>query len=420
MVKNNIDKGLLKAYLVEVMKTQPEISKVDFNKLPDKPGTTEVYRRNFGSWTLAKTLARQKSENTEAIKFDFKGAKTEKLITSLRREVKRLRKNELTIEEVRRYIFKLQDIKPTVPSWLISTKKRKVSIHGVPSLLLSDFHMGEVVVPEQVFGVNEFNLTIASERIRKVVENATDILTNHLKSDYPGLVLLLNGDFVSGNIHEELLVSNEKPIMPVVIETYNSLIWAIETLAKTVPNIMVFCCHGNHSRTFKKPIHKNAALSSYDWLIYTMLDRYFRDNNKINFQIAPNDDIQFKIYNHGYRLTHGGQFRGGQGFLGHIAPVARGEIRKRLAAESYGQNYDTLIIGHFHSYGMFKHVITNGSLVGYSEYSMNNNFPYERPVQALWLTHPKHGITFSCPVFCTSEALKKPKPWVSWPNVNVK
>ena len=416
IAKNKVDEaekqGLLQ-FLAEALRDTPNISGAAFNDLPNRIATERVYRRFFGTWNKAKALAAKLLPQTDITKSTTGVDLLKRNICNLRKENAKLYKERLTATEIREQIFNLEGVLPAKPSWLVDIP-RKTSIHGIPVLLLSDFHMGEIVRSEQVFDVNEFNLNIAEQRIKLLAKHVLDILVNHLSSKYPGLVLLLNGDFVSGCIHEELLITNEQPIMPVVVRTYNILIWFIELMHKTIGNVQVFCCHGNHSRTFKKPIHKDAALSSYDWLIYTMLDRYFKDNVYINFNIAIGDDIQFKVYNHHYRMTHGGQFRGGQGFLGHIAPITRGEIRKRSAAESYGMNYDTLLLGHFHSYGHFKRVITNGSLVGYSEYSMNNNFPYERPQQALWLNHPDHGITFSVPIFCTQTKLSKKTEWVSW------
>jgi hypothetical protein len=228
------------------------------------------------------------------------------------------------------------------------------------------------------------------------------------------LVILLNGDFVSGNIHDELTITNEKPIMPIVLAELGRLTWFIEEMSKHFPKIALFCCPGNHSRITKKPVFKDKALTTYDWLIYSLLEKHFENNSRIHFEITPGDDIQFKVYSHTYRMTHGAQFRGGQGFLGHIAPVTRGEIRKRSAAESYNQLYDTLVLGHFHSYGWFKRAIINGSLVGYSELSFGANFDYERPQQALWINHPDHGITFRVPIFCTKEEKSKPAPWITW------
>lgn len=419
MIRNDkAEKQKLLKFLAGAMRNNPDLTMAAFNKLPNKMATERVYRRSFGTWNKAKKLALDLLPAVSPeVERDLKIDGLEKTIGDLRRENIKLYKKQLTMAEIREQIFDLEGIAPDVPGWVLGVRSKQ-STHGVPTLFLSDFHMGEVIKPEQVFGINKFNMAIAEERIRLLVHNVLDVLTNHLKSDYPGLVILLNGDFVSGSIHEELLITNEQPIMPVVVRTYGILIWLIEQLHGAFGNIQVFCCHGNHSRTFKRPIYKETALSSYDWLIYTLLDRYFQSNNTVNFQIASGDDIQFKIYNHHYRMTHGGQFRGGQGFLGHIAPVTRGEIRKRSAAESYGMNYDTLLIGHFHTYGHFKRIISNGSLVGLSEYSMGNNFPYERPQQALWLTHPDNGITFDVPIFCTKERQPKIEPWISWKEEN--
>ena len=409
---NNKQAEMLR-FLKNTMDKEPDITSRKFDQFPDKPCTESVYRHVFGSWEKAKHLACQPSVGHVA-PFDFKKERSKKTVTELRKEIVNLKKTRLTTEEVRRYIFELKDGPTKVPDWLVKVGKGKPSMHGVPTLLLSDWHIGEVIKSEQVFGVNEFNLDIAGERIQMLANNTIEVLTQHLKSDYPGLVLLLNGDFVSGCIHDELITTNEEPIMPIVLKTYGMLIWFIEQMMSHFSKLMVFCAPGNHARTTKKPAFKDIGATSYDWLIYNLLESHFEDSPDVCFNITSSDDLQYKIYNHGYRMTHGGQFRGGQGFLGHIAPVTRGEIRKRSAAESYGMDYDTLVIGHFHSYGTFKRVVVNGSLIGYGEYAIGNNLPYERPQQALWLTHPEHGITFSCPIFCTKENLPKKTPWITW------
>ena len=64
-----------------------------------------------------------------------------------------------------------------------------------------------------------------------------------------------------------------------------------------------------------------------------------------------------------------------------------------------GQDYDTLVLGHWHRYISTRQIIVNGSLCGYNEYAFLGNFPYEPPIQALWITHPDRGITFQMPVY---------------------
>ena len=59
-------------------------------------------------------------------------------------------------------------------------------------------------------------------------------------------------------------------------------------------------------------------------------------------------------------------------------------------------------------------LIVNGSLKGYDEYAYANNFGYEPPRQALWITHPTHGITFSCAVNVERKKELKKTEWVGW------
>jgi predicted phosphodiesterase len=415
--KDKLDKATLLEFLSEVLQDFPNITEKQFNAIPNKCCTERTYRRIWGTFRKAKAEAFRLRPMVPPVVSDFSVTKeTEKqVIANLKKEIKVLKKNKLTTEGIRKYIFKLKDTPTHVPDWLLKTQHTDESFHGVPTLLVSDLHYGEVVDSDQVFGVNKYNMDIADERLKILADNTTGILLKHLPSTYPGMVLCLAGDNVSGTIHEELLISNETPIMPVVVRVYGKLIWFIEQMKKIAGNVQVFCVHGNHGRTFRKPIYKDSALSSYDWLIYTLLDKHFENDKHVNFVIASGDDLQFQIYNVKYRLTHGGQFRGGQGFLGHIAPVTRGEIRKRTAAQSYGQDYDILLLGHFHSTGFFKKVFTNGSVIGYSEFSMNNNYPFERPQQSLWLTHPENDVTFFCPIFCSKKTKAKARPWVSWP-----
>jgi hypothetical protein len=344
-----------------------------------------------------------------------------KSIDDLTKEIERMKKDGLTTDQVKQYIFDLSktDLEPEIPDWTIKTHSKHSVV--VPSFLMSDVHYAEVVKPSQVFGVNQYDRQIARQRIKNLAYNLIDLLQNHIShGEYPGLVLLLAGDFLSGNIHDELIATNDTPIMPAFVELSGIMTWFIQTLQSAFGNLMIFAtAGGNHSRITKRVPAKDKAYTNFDWLLYRMLEREFRNEKKINFFISDGDDVQFKILNHKYRMTHGDQFRGGTGFIGPFAPITRNETKKRSAAISYGQDYDTLLIGHFHQHMMMGKVHVNGSVVGYNEFAMKCNFPYEPPKQALWLTHSKRGITGSWPVFCEDSIItREPKDWVSWNTID--
>jgi len=117
-------------------------------------------------------------------------------------------------------------------------------------------------------------------------------------------------------------------------------------------------------------------------------------------------------------LTHGDEFRGGDGMIGALGPIVRGDHRKRSRSGQIDQGYDVLLVGHFHQLIQLQRLIVNGSLKGYDEFAWRCGFGYERARQALWITHPEHGITFSMPVNVddsASSAGRAAADWVSWP-----
>lgn len=301
------------------------------------------------------------------------------------------------------------------PAWTLKTPK-KARFPGVPTLFLSDLHWGEVVHPSQINNINSFNLTIARERLRNTVETAVELLRNvSPKMDYPGIVVPLGGDMISGNIHEELQATNELNTMPTVLDLYDHLVPAIKSLAETFGNVFLPCVSGNHGRDTRKTWSKDRHHTSFDWLLYQFLAKQFKDDKRITFLIPDGSDALYRIYGTTYNLTHGDQFRGGDSIIGPIGPLTRGNQKKQARNQAVGQDYDIMICGHWHQYIHMRRLIVNGSLKGYDEYAAQNNFSFEEPTQAMWMTHPKHGVTYRIPVFSEPATAVKDTDWVSVP-----
>jgi hypothetical protein len=328
--------------------------------------------------------------------------------------------HRVTIDErmIKEKIIKLAELKPEPPGWLVANAASK-TLPGVPTLFASDWHWGEVVDPDQIGGVNEYDLAIAQKRAKLLIERAIDLLNNHVVNpQYPGIVFVLGGDMVSGDIHEELSATNEQEIMPVVLDLVGVLIWCIKTLADQFGQVYVPCVTGNHGRNTKKMRAKGRAYTSFDWLIYAFLAKHFQalKDERVQFSIPTGPDCLYRIYGHRYLLTHGDQFRGGDGQIGAIGPLTRGNKKKLARNTAIKREYDTMICGHWHQYMPLPRLIVNGSLKGYDEYANANNFECEAPQQALWLTHPDHGITFHMPVILERKKGTRDMPWVAFKN----
>ena len=324
------------------------------------------------------------------------------IIARLEGELRRATAESADATAIKQLIGTLDDTltKSAPPTWL-EAPLVKPSSPGVPTLFLSDLHWGEVVRKAQIGGVNSFNLSIAHARMEHTIETAISLLRILDKGmDYPGIVVPLGGDMISGNIHDELTATNELNTMPTVLDLYDVLVGAIRRLADVFGAVRLPCVSGNHGRDTRKIWAKDRHATSFDWLLYQFLAKHFKDDKRISFFIPESSDALYKIFNTRYNLTHGDQFRGGDSIIGPIGPLTRGNQKKQARNQAVNQEYDLMLVGHWHQYIHLERLIVNGSMKGYDEYAYQGNFGYEPPRQALWITHPRYGLTYRMPVLC--------------------
>lgn len=295
----------------------------------------------------------------------------------------------------------LQAARVGPPSWL-APKVPKKGNRAIPSLVVTDWHRGELVKPEQVDGLNKYNTAIADARMRRAFEGCVRVCRDYLKGvQYDGIQLFLPGDMISGAIHEELKETNEQTVAESVVGMVEPLEAGINLLAKEFGKVHVAAVVGNHGRSTRKPIAKNRAQDNMDWLIYKLVERDMVGRPDVTMQVSEAADTLVTLYGTRYLLTHGDQFRGGGGIAGILSPLLLGSHRKTRRAATAGKPYDVMVFGHFHQSLWFpsKGLIGSGCGIGYNEHAYVSNFEPEPPQCAMWLTTPEHGITVSAPIF---------------------
>lgn len=286
-----------------------------------------------------------------------------------------------------------------IPKWLQKTNQRGIT--GIPFLGLSDIHHGEVVDTSQINFVNSFNRKISRERLEFTFKTCVSLCKNFFnRPKYEGIVCALNGDMISGNIHEELAETNEGTILESVVELTEILIQGITFLADQFGKVYVPCIAGNHGRINRKPRAKNRARDNYEWIIYQWLFKHFEKDDRVNVVIPNGPDTQYSIYGINFLQTHGDQFHGGTGIAGLFSPLMLGLARKQMRQQAIRSPFDVMFIGHWHQYIHTEKLIVNGSVKGMDEYAFGLNLPFEHPKQALFIVHPDHGITYRMPIIC--------------------
>lgn len=319
-------------------------------------------------------------------------------------EIKNLTKQVISAEHIKNLIHDGKSL-PKPPKW--RWPKPQPNLTGVPILLASDWHWAEVVEPSQVNGVNAFNMDIAHRRCELLFQKTEALLLYHMaKPKYDYMVIQLGGDMISGNIHEELRETNAMPVSLAIMDVLDYLVAGITRMHDKFGRLYIPCVVGNHGRWDRKPRAKGRAYESFEFFLYHLLARHFRAEKSIFFDIADGPDLPFKVYNTKYLLTHGDQARGGSGISGAMAPLMLLDHRKRKRAMATSMPYDLLVMGHWHQYLHMKGMIINGALKGYDEYALQQNFDFELPTQALWVTHPDHHITAKWPIYLENEGAK--------------
>lgn len=337
-------------------------------------------------------------------------------LETLTADLRQAEKDNLTDEMVKREIIGLAGGAPVIPDWVLRPPSGSDGFAGAPTLAFSDAHCNEVVDPAQVEGFNEYNLDIFDSRMQRLTEGTIELLNEHVRHNraYPGLCIFDLGDGLSGEIHQELERTNEEDPGPAFLRYLGARQHQIDLFAAEFGRVFIASVPGNHGRLDEKPNAKGAAHRNWDWLAARLLQKHFEGDARVQFFVPDGTDALVRIYGHRYLLTHGNQFRGGDGIIGPLGPITRGDNRKRARNVALGSEYDTLVLGHFHRLMLLRNLIVNGSVKGLDEYAYQGNFPPEPPMQALWLTHPERGITISMPVFLSEKKPAAERDWVSW------
>lgn len=285
------------------------------------------------------------------------------------------------------------------PQWV--AERGAPSKSTIVGTILSDIHFEESVVPDQIFGLNEYSPEIAAVRLQRYFNGVPRIAKEVLSGlNHRGVTIVLGGDNFSGTIHEELAETNVLTSPQAILRLSALLSAGIKLLAEEFGRVHVVGVPGNHSRLSKKHRYKGTALHNLDWLLYGMVQRDLESDQRVTWQISSGTDVLFSMFGWRFLATHGDQARGGKGVVtGMYGPLLGLLARRRKWAAQTGNTFDYMLLGHWHYHDKVGPVIANGSVVGYNEYAQQGSLDFQTPQQAFWVTHPLRGVTYHTPVF---------------------
>lgn len=190
-------------------------------------------------------------------------------------------------------------------------------------VLASDWHIEETVRPETVNNLNHFTVAIASYRIKQFFENTLKLVRKEQQQvKIQTLVIALLGDFISGNIHEELMETCSLRPINAIIAVQNLIISGITFLLKNSKlNLVIPCSVGNHPRVTRRVHIANEQGNNLEYFMYHNIRNYFRNEKRITFLIAEGYLSFLKVYDYKIRFHHGHHIRYAGGVGGVFIPA---------------------------------------------------------------------------------------------------
>ncbi|CAH1666021.1 MULTISPECIES: hypothetical protein [unclassified Chelatococcus] len=374
-------------------------------------------RLRGGAGGAAPKPAPQPATPAELVVADRKIVRLQDEVNDLRAKLREAQRGHLADEVVLDALGVMGAAPESPPDWLTRIPAASATkTPEVPVTIWSDWHMGEVVSRDEVGGCNAYNIEIAERRVRRLLDATIDICANHGPKSYPGIVVNLLGDFVSGGLHPELAKTDDEEVIPAALRCRDLLIAGLERMAAIFGKVYVPCTAGNHGRGTPKPEFKRYVYKNFDWLIYQLLQRHFADDPRVQIDIRASNEVHYRVYGQRYLAMHGDMLgvKGGDGIIGSIGPIMRGEVKTRGQATSLGNDYDILLMGHWHQELWLPRAIVANTLKGFDEYAKNAlRAPPSEPSQPLWFVHPTRGITSRWAVK-VEERKATPADWVSW------
>lgn len=274
----------------------------------------------------------------------------------------------------------------------------------VPILFSSDFQTGEVIKADEIDGLNAYDMDVFAERYDRLIGSTIDIADHHTgASEFPGVYYLRGGDAISGGIHPELKDTDDLSSIPAVKWLLRHEREGIRRLRERFGRVKVISIPGNHGRTTFKPRAKGYVEHSYETLLAWWLASTFEQDPAVEFWAPKSGDAYFEVEGWNFLLAHGDRMgsRGGAGFVGPAATIARGHQKLHQTWAASGKVIDVILTGHLHTSLKLQRGYANGSLAGYGEFARDIQALPDAAKQWLLFAHAKRCVAQAFEVQCS-------------------
>lgn len=280
------------------------------------------------------------------------------------KDIRSLARIENIVDLIKDNIDELSNKKPLMNNCFISHE----STGKDAVLLLGDLHY-QMICDNSV---NKYNPKICKERLDKVINSTIEKCLLH---DIDTCNLIGLGDWISGEIHSTVRLSNAENLIVQIIEISEIISEVICKLSKYLPYVTLSMVSDNHSRVYPNK-DDNLNKDNYTQIIKEFIKLRTKDIS--NFVVLDNtinhDEIAIV------------DIKGKNIIACHGDKIATDNKCVEQLENATNTNADIIVFGHIHNPRFFTsascEIVVNGSLMGSDEYASNKKL-FSKPSQTL-------------------------------------
>ncbi len=277
-------------------------------------------------------------------------------------------------------------------------KEQKISATVDAVMQITDAHMGAVQEAEEIEGFGVYSPEICRSRQLNYAHRYNRwVDRQRLAYHINDISVLITGDLISGDIHQELQVTNAFPVTVQVVEAARVLAEQMVEISQNFTKVTIhFIGADNHGRLTRKPQAKEGGLNNLNYLVGELAKAYLKDVTNIEFNIYPMYEKVVTVGHRNYLITHGHGMKAWMGIPYYAADRKTGkeaQARMQLIMDQklkmHEIGFHKMVIGHFHTPINAPMYSFSGSVQGTDAYDHMAG-RYAPPSQAGWLVHPDY------------------------------
>jgi hypothetical protein len=258
-------------------------------------------------------------------------------------------------------------------------------------LHLSDWHYGATISAEEVDGFGVFSPAIADARINKLAQSIIR-KTEAQRHGYvvPHLRIIGTADYISGDIHHELSVTNAFPSAVQAVKCGYALGGMLRMFSQYFETVTAdLVTLDNHGRLTRKPQSAEGGMNNWGYVVAEIAKQHVVPLKNVTVNIHAKPTALIAVGPERYLAFHGHQIKGwaGKPYYGFDRRVAMEAVKRMGVPE---QAFTKLVFGHFHHAFNGDLWIMGGSLSGTDAFDHSQG-RHSKPHQTSWFVHPAHG-----------------------------